>query len=138
MRPVGALHGFWFQHARASASTPLSSTSTLAVIAARADLGFATARVELARRRRLQDLTCGASAGRLEQTSDDVAVFGSSILLNVFHGGGWGVGVADAPRDQTEALSRVMLLDADHDIPIAQAEAANADASSARMGIQSQ
>ncbi len=126
-RPVGALDGAWFQRVDAVGSIrPAGATGTLVAAAARADLDTASAQVRLARSQRVPDLTLSASARRLEQTNDTAAVFGVSIPLSVFNGGRSAVAVADAQRDQSDALRRVALLDAEQDIATTQAEAANA------------
>ncbi len=124
---VGALDEAWFQRVDAIRQSPASdATSTLTAVAARADLDTATAQVRLARSQRVPDLTLSASARRLEQTNDVAAVFGVSIPITVFNGGRSAVAVADAQRDQSAALRRVALLDAEQGIAEAQADAANA------------
>ncbi|RKE53800.1 MULTISPECIES: TolC family protein [unclassified Sphingomonas] len=125
--PVGSLDDSWFQLVDALGPLqPSRSTSTLIAAAARADLDTATAQVRLARSQRVPDLTLSASARRLEQTNDTAAVFGVSIPLTVFNGGRSAIAVVDAQRDQSDALRRVALLDAEQDIATTQAEAANA------------
>jgi len=125
--PVGMLDEAWFQRVDAIREAPAPGTaSTLTAAAARADLDTATAQVRLARSQRVPDLTLSASARRLEQTNDVAAVFGVSIPLAVFNGGRSSVAVADAQRDQSAALRRVALLDAEQGIADAQADAANA------------
>ena len=125
--PVGVLDDSWFQQVDALGPLqPSGSTGKLIAAAARADLDTATAQVRLARSQRVPDLTLSASARRLEQTNDTAAVFGVSIPLNVFNGGRSAVAAADAQRDQSDALRRVALLDAEQDIATTQAEAANA------------
>lgn len=125
--PIGALDTIWFQQVDVPGPIRQSgSTGTLLVAAARADLDTATAQVRLSRSQRVPDLTLTASARRLEQTNDTAAVFGVSIPLNLFNGGRSAVAVADAQRDQSDALRRVALIDAEQDIATTQAEAANA------------
>lgn len=125
--PVGTLDDAWFQRVDAVRQSPgPGAASTLTAAAARADLDTATAQVRLARSQRVPDLTLSASARRLEQTNDVAAVFGVSIPLTVFNGGRSAVAVADAQRDQTDALRRVALLDVEQDIAGAQADVANA------------
>ncbi|RZM36174.1 MAG: TolC family protein, partial [Sphingomonas sp.] len=125
--PVGALDDSWFQQVDALGPLqPSGSTGTLIAAAARADLDTATAQVRLARSQRVPDLTLSASARRLEQTDDTAAVFGVSIPLTVFNGGRSAIAVADSQRDQSDALRRVAVLDAEQDIATTQAEAANA------------
>ncbi len=125
--PVGPLDDAWFQRVEAILRSPASGAAgTLTAAAARADLATATAQVRLARSQRVPDLTLSASARRLEQTNDTAAVFGVSIPLTVFNGGRSAVAVADAQRDQSDALRRVALLDAEQDIVGAQVDAANA------------
>ncbi|WP_380787758.1 TolC family protein [Sphingomonas sp. R86521] len=125
--PVGALDDSWFQQVDALGPVQQSgSTGTLTAAAVRADLDTATAQVRLARSQRVPDLTLSASARRLEQTNDTAAVFGVSIPLTLFNGGRSAVAVADAQRDQSDALRRVALLDAEQDIATTRAEAANA------------
>jgi cobalt-zinc-cadmium efflux system outer membrane protein len=124
---VGTLDDAWFQRVDSIRQSSAPGTaSTLTAAAARADLDTATAQVRLARSQRVPDLTLSASARRLEQTNDVAAVFGVSIPLTVFNGGRSAVAVADAQRDQSDALRRVALLDAEQDIAGAQADAANA------------
>lgn len=133
--PIGTLDEDWFQRVDAIRQSPaLGAASTLTAAAARADLDTVTAQVLLARSQRVPDLTLSASARRLEQTNDVAAVFGVSIPLAVFNGGRSAVAVADAQRDQTDALRRVALLDAEQDIASAQADAANA-ATTARNAV---
>ena len=125
--PIATLDDAWFERVDALGSVRASgSTGTLVAAAARADLDTATAQVSLARSQRVPDLTMSFSARRLEQTNDTAAVFGISIPLNLFNGGRSAVAVADAQRDQSEALRRVALLNADQDIATTYAEAANA------------
>jgi cobalt-zinc-cadmium efflux system outer membrane protein len=124
---VGTLDDAWFQRVNPIRQSRAPGTaSTLTAAAARADLDTATAQVRLARSQRVPDLTLSASARRLEQTNDVAAVFGVSIPLTVFNGGRSAVAAADAQRDQSDALRRVALLDAEQDIAGAQADAANA------------
>ncbi|TXC71989.1 TolC family protein [Sphingomonas ginsenosidivorax] len=124
---VGVLDDAWFQRVDIVRESPApGATGTLTAAAARADLDTATAQVRLARSQRVPDLTLSASARRLEQTNDVAAVFGVSIPLTVFNGGRSAVAVADAQGDQSDALRRVALLDAEQDIAGAQADAANA------------
>ena len=124
---VGTLDDAWFQRVDPIRQSRAPGTaSTLTAAAARADLDTATAQVRLARTQRVPDLTLSASARRLEQTNDVAAVFGVSIPLTVFNGGRSAVAVADAQRDQADALRRVALLDAEKDMATTHAEAANA------------
>jgi cobalt-zinc-cadmium efflux system outer membrane protein len=130
--PVGQLDRSWFDTVPSvGAFLPPKRSGTLTVAAARADLDTATAQVRLARSQRVPDLTVSASARRLEQTNDVAAVFGISIPLNVFNNGRASIAVAEAQREQSDALRRVALLDAEQDVTTAQAEAENA-ATSAR------
>jgi cobalt-zinc-cadmium efflux system outer membrane protein len=130
--PVGQLDRSWFDTVPSIGTfLPPSTSGTLTVTAARADLDTATAQVRLARSQRVPDLTVSASARRLEQTNDVAAVFGISIPLNVFNNGRASIAVAEAQREQSEAQRRVALLDAEQDVATAQAEAENA-ATSAR------
>ncbi len=125
--PVGTLDVAWFQQLDAIRQSPAAGTAgTLTAAAARADLNTAAAQVRLARSQRVPDLTLSASARRLEQTNDVAAVFGVSIPLAVFNGGRSAVAVADAQRDQSAALRRVALLDAEQGIADALVDAANA------------
>jgi cobalt-zinc-cadmium efflux system outer membrane protein len=130
--PVGQLDRSWFDTVPSvGAFLPPRTSGTLIVAAARADLDTATAQVRLARSQRVPDLTVSASARRLEQTNDVAAVFGISIPLNVFNNGRASIAVAEAQREQSDALRRVALLDAEQDVATAHAEAENA-ATSAR------
>ena len=130
--PVGQLDRGWFDTVPSVGAFPPPTTSgTLTVAAARADLDTATAQVRLARSQRVPDLTVSASARRLEQTNDVAAVFGISIPLNVFNNGRASIAVAEAQREQSDAQRRVALLDAEQDVATAHAEAENA-ATSAR------
>ena len=125
--PVGTLDEAWFQRVDAIRQSPAAGTAnTLTAAAARADLDTATAQVRLARSQRVPDLTLSASARRLERTNDVAAVFGVSIPLAVFNGGRSAVAVAEAQRDQSTALRRIALLDAEQGIADAQVDAANA------------
>jgi len=124
---VGPLDDAWFERVDAPRKSPAPGTTrTLTASAARADLATATAQVRLARSQRVPDLTLSASVRRLEQTNDVAAVFGVSIPLAIFNGGRAAVAVADAQRDQSDALRRVALFDAEQDIAGAQVDAANA------------
>jgi cobalt-zinc-cadmium efflux system outer membrane protein len=130
--PVGELDRNWFDMVPpAGLSLPPTASGTLTVAAARADLDTATAQVRLARSQRVPDLTVSASVRRLAQTNDVAAVFGIAIPLNVFDNGRAGIAVAEAQRAQSDALRRVVQLDAEQDLVTAQAEAENA-ATSAR------
>ncbi|KQS47068.1 MULTISPECIES: TolC family protein [unclassified Sphingomonas] len=124
---VGQLDDAWFERVDALRRSPAPGTThTLTAAAARADLATATAQVRLAHSQRVPDLTLSASARRLEQTNDVAAVFGVSIPLAIFNGGRAAVAVADAQRDQSDALRRVALFDAEQGIAGAQVDAANA------------
>ncbi|RMB26800.1 cobalt-zinc-cadmium efflux system outer membrane protein [Sphingomonas sp. PP-F2F-G114-C0414] len=124
---VGPLDDAWFERVDAPRKSPAPDTTlTLTASAARADLATATAQVRLAHSQRVPDLTLSASARRLEQTNDVAAVFGVSIPLAIFNGGRAAVAVADAQRDQSDALRRVALFDVEQDIAGAQVDAANA------------
>ena len=125
--PVGQLDRSWFDAVPSTgAMRPIATSGTLTVAAARADLDTATAQVRLARSQRVPDLTVSASARRLEQTNDVAAVFGISIPLNVFNNGRANMAVAEAQREQSDALRRVAMLDADQDVATALADADNA------------
>jgi cobalt-zinc-cadmium efflux system outer membrane protein len=121
---VGTLDSAWFD--AIGPVGPAAATGTLTAAAARADLDTATAQVRLARSQRVSDLTISASARRLEQTNDVAAVFGVSIPLALFNTGRASIVAAEAQRDQSDALRRVALLDAEQDIASAHADAANA------------
>ncbi|AOF98673.1 outer membrane efflux family protein (plasmid) [Blastomonas sp. RAC04] len=101
---------------------------TLALALAEAEVSTANAQVGLARSQRVPDLTLSASARRLEASNDVAAVFGVSIPLPVFNSGRANLDVARAQQDQTLALRRVALLDAQAAIASAQTEVANAAA----------
>ncbi len=125
--PVGQLDRSWFDAVPSTGTMrPIATSGTLTVAAARADLDTATAQVRLARSQRVPDLTVSASARRLEQTNDVAAVFGISIPLNVFNNGRANIAVAEAQREQSDALRRVAMLDADQDVATARADADNA------------
>jgi len=124
---VGRLDSSWFDAVPSvRPSRPPTTSGTLTVAAARADLDTATAQVRLARSQRVPDLTVSASARRLELTNDVAAVFGISIPLNVFNNGRASIAVAEAQREQSDAQRRVSLLNAEQDMAMAQAEAENA------------
>lgn len=101
---------------------------TLALALAEAEVATANAQVGLARSQRVPDLTLSASARRLEASNDVAAVFGVSIPLPVFNSGRANLDVARAQQDQTLALRRVALLDAQAAIASAQTDVANAAA----------
>ncbi len=101
---------------------------TLALALAEAEVSTANAQVGLARSQRVPDLTLSASARRLEASNDVAAVFGVSIPLPVFNSGRANLDVARAQQDQTLALRRVALLDAQAAIASAQTDVANAAA----------
>jgi len=125
--PIDRLDDDWFDAvAPAPAARPAGPSAMLTVAAARADLETAIAQVRLARSQRVPDLTVSASARRLEQTNAVAAVFGVSIPLNVFNDGRAGIAVAEAQRDQSDALRRVALLDAEQGVATARADADNA------------
>jgi cobalt-zinc-cadmium efflux system outer membrane protein len=124
--PVGQLDRRWFDAVSLTGTSRPTTSGTLTVATARADLDTATAQVRLARSQRVPDLTVSASARRLEQTNDIAAVFGVSIPLNVFNNGRASIAVAEAQRDQSDAQRRVALLDAEQDVATAQAEVENA------------
>ena len=124
---VGRLDSSWFDAVPSvGPSRPPTTSGTLTVAAARADLDTATAQIRLARSQRVPDLTVSASARRLELTNDVAAVFGISIPLNVFNNGRASIAVAEAQREQSDAQRRVSLLNAEQDMAMAQAEAENA------------
>lgn len=105
---------------------PLETSSTLAVVAAQADLTTATAQVRLARSQRVPDITVSAAARRLEASNDIAGVFSLSVPLPFFNTGRAAVDLASAQRQQADANRRLALLDAEQAIASAQAEAANA------------
>ncbi len=123
---VGQLDSSWFDAVPSvRPSRPPTTSGTLTVAAARADLDTATAQIHLARSQRVPDLTVSASARRLELTNDVAAVFGISIPLNVFNGRA-SIAVAEGQREQSDAQRRVSLLNAEQDMAMAQTEAENA------------
>lgn len=124
---VTGLDTGWF--ARIESPGPMSRTdtaSTLAVAAAQADLGTATAQVRLARSQRIPDVTVSAAARRLDSTNDVAGVFSLSVPLPLFNNGRAAVDLASAQRQQADASRRLALLDAEQMIGSARAEAANA------------
>lgn len=128
-RPVSLLDLAWFDRVgRIGPGAPTDASGTLAVAAARADVGAASAQVALARSQRISDLTVSASARRLEQTNDTAAVFGLSVPLPLFNDGRAAVRLALAQRVQADARQRLAAMNAEQDIASAQAEVANAAA----------
>ena len=125
---TGPLDGGWFDGvvARRGPMLAMPSEDTLALAAARADVSTATARVTLARSRRVPDLTLSAGARRLEITNDTAAVFSLSFPLPVFNSGNAAVAQASAERQRVEARQRMTKLEVNQAIAEAQAEVANA------------
>jgi len=117
----------WFTHVEAAGPPrPLDAAGTLAIAAAQADLGTATAQVRLARSQRIPDVTVSAAARRLEASNDMAGVFSISVPLPIFNTGRAGVDLASAQRRQAEANRRLAMLDAEQMIATARVEAANA------------
>jgi cobalt-zinc-cadmium efflux system outer membrane protein len=117
----------WFTHVEAAGPPrPLDPAGTLAIAAAQADLGTATAQVRLARSQRIPDVTVSAAARRLEASNDMAGVFSISVPLPIFNTGRAGVDLASAQRRQAEANRRLAMLDAEQMIATARVEAANA------------
>jgi cobalt-zinc-cadmium efflux system outer membrane protein len=117
----------WFTHVEAAGPPrPLDAAGTLAIAAAQADLGTATAQVRLARSQRIPDVTVSAAARRLEASNDMAGVFSISVPLPIFNTARAGVDLASAQRRQAEANRRLAMLDAEQMIATARVEAANA------------
>lgn len=110
---------------------PISTSGTLVLAAADADLSVAEAGVRMARANRVPDLNIGPGFRQIQQTRDVAAVFTVSIPIPVFNNGRAAVAQARASQTQAEAQRRVTKLDVEQAITDAQAEAANA-ATSAR------
>lgn len=127
-RPVAEpLDITWFSRVEGyGPATLIEPASTLALLAARADVNTATAQVRLARAQRVPDVTVSASARRFEATNDVAAVFGVSIPIPVFNRGTAAVAQASAQRDQAEAIRRVTELEVAQALANADAEVANA------------
>lgn len=124
---VAALDPAWFDRVDGiGPSRPIPSGSTLAVVAAQADLATATAQVRLARSQRVPDITVGAAARRLEASNDLAAVFSLSIPLPLFNTGRASVDLATAQHQQADANRRLAILDIEQLIASVQAETANA------------
>ncbi|WP_445192619.1 TolC family protein [Sphingomonas sp. Tas61C01] len=126
-RPVAGIDLSWFGRVDgAGPRRPADVDATLAVAAAKADLGSAAAQVRLARSQRIPDVTVSAAARRLEATNDVAGVFSVSVPLPLFNNGRAAVDLADAQRRQADASRRLAILDAEQMIAAAGAEAANA------------
>jgi cobalt-zinc-cadmium efflux system outer membrane protein len=117
----------WFNRIGAIGSKgPLDTESSLAVVAAQADLVIARAQVQLVRSQRVPDLTVSAAARRLEASNAVAGVFSLSVPLPFFNNGRAAVDLASAQRQQADANRRVAVLDAEQAIDSARADAANA------------
>jgi cobalt-zinc-cadmium efflux system outer membrane protein len=110
----------------------LSSSGTLALAAADADLAVADAGIRLARSQRVPDITVGPAVRRLEASKDMAAVFSVSMPIPLFNAGNAAVAQAQAERSRAQAQRRVAALDVEQAITDARAEADNA-ATTARM-----
>ena len=134
-RAAGRLDFGWFDRIDAiGPPRPVDTGTTLAAMAAQADLATATAQVRLARSRRVPDVTVGAAARRLAASNDMAGVFSLSVPLPLFDNGRAAVDLASAQRQQADANRRVALLDAEQAIASAQADAANAATTARNAG----
>lgn len=104
-----------------------STSGTLTLAAADADLAVADAGIRLARANRVPDLNIGPALRRLEATNDTAAVFAVSIPIPLFNNGRAAVAQASAERSRVEARRRMTGFDVEQAIAEAQAEAANAE-----------
>jgi cobalt-zinc-cadmium efflux system outer membrane protein len=127
-QPVtGPLDTAWFDRIGGyGPMAPVDPGSTLAMVAAQADVATADAQVRLARSQRVPDITLSASARRLAATNDIAAVLGVSIPFPVFNNGSAALAQARADRDQNAAQRRVLELETAQAIAAAEAEVANA------------
>lgn len=124
----GMVDGGWFATVQSSYGplAEIDSANTLAMMAAEADLAIADAGVRLARSQRIPDVTVGAGARYLRETSDTAAVFSLSIPFPLFNNGRAAVAKASSERIRAEAQKRITALEVDQAIAQAQADAANA------------
>lgn len=118
----------WLDHLPTSygPDLPASSTGTLALASANADLAVADASVRLAQSQRMPDLEVGPGVRRLSQTNDTAFLFTVTMPIPAFNSGGAAVLQARAQRNQVEAQKRLTALDIEQAITDAQAAAANA------------
>lgn len=112
--------------------TMATSTGTLALAAADADVGIADAEVRLARSQRIPDLNIGPAVRRLEASNAMAAVFTLTMPIPLFSAGRAAVTQAHVERTKVEAQRRMTALDVEQAITDAQAQADNA-AITARM-----
>lgn len=128
-QPVTRLDTGWFARVEgAGPARSIDTANTLAVAAAEAELGMATAQVRLARTQRVPDVTVSAAARRLAATNDVAGVFSLSVPLPLFNNGRASIDLASAQRQQADANRRLARLDAEQMIASARAEATNAAA----------
>lgn len=135
-QPVtGSLDTAWFDRIGGFGPVQaIAAEGTLALAAATADTRTASAQVRLARAQRIPDVTVSASARQLAATNDVAAVLGVSIPIPFFNNGRAAVSQARALQTQAEANRRVVILEVERDIAIAQAALANAAASARNAG----
>ena len=117
----------WFNRVQGYVPAPSQDErSTLALVAARAELTAAEAQVRLARSQRIPDVTVNAGARRLQASDNVTAAFGVSIPIPLFNNGSAAITQARAQRDQADALRRAAELDAAQAVAGVRAEVATA------------
>lgn len=133
-QPVsGVFDAGWFSDVRPiyGPLKAIDSTTTLAMVAAEADLAIADAGVRLARSQRVPDVTVGAGTRYMRETGDTAAVFSLTIPFPLFNNGKAALAQASSERLRTEAQKRVTAIEVDQAIARAQADVANAATSAA-------
>jgi cobalt-zinc-cadmium efflux system outer membrane protein len=99
-----------------------------ALAAADAGVAAAGARVGVARKARIPDLTISAGARRFNETNDTAAVLAISVPLPLFNRGDADIARASAELDQAEAERRAIAIDLEQALAMAQADVADARA----------
>lgn len=125
--PPIAINAPWFDRTEDQMALQAEGNGLAQAMAA-AQVGAATARVDMARRNRVPDLIISAGARRLRETNDTAAVFTLSIPLPLFNNGGADVARAQADLEKAESERTAAAMDFDQALAAAQAEVADAKA----------
>lgn len=122
----------WFETVEGDASRMSGTPPALAL--AEAEVAAADARLSVARRARIPDLTLSAGVRRFAAVDDRATVVGIALPFPVFNSGRAGVAKARADLDASEARQRAMVLDYERAAATAQSELDNARAAAQTAG----
>ncbi|WP_166654255.1 TolC family protein [Tahibacter aquaticus] len=122
----------WFETVEGDVSPETDTPPALAL--AEAEVAAADARLSVARRARIPDLTLSAGVRRFAAVDDRATVVGIALPFPVFSSGRAGVAKARADLDASEARQRTIALDYGRAAASAQAELDNARAAAQTAG----